>query len=566
MIRETEVDGVPTLLAPTHGPMHAGLIFRVGRADETLATAGITHLVEHLALYRHGLPDYHFNGATESVFTSFHMQGGEGDVVAFLAGVCDSLVDMPMDRLAVEKEILRTEAAGRRSGVNRQLPLWRYGAVGYGLVSYPEWGLTGIGPEHVHHWVRSWFTRENAVLWIAGRGIPTGLRLRLPSGVRRGVPPVSSALPVTPAYFSDGEGVVMDAVVRRSTAASVFAGVFERELFRSLRQEGGYSYTATTDYDSRGDGYATITAFADALPEKQDAVLGGFVDALARMRIGRIEPGDLASVRAKRGEVFNHPEVHAARLGGAATNVLTGEPVPSLEQLRDELAAVTLTDLYAVAQEMSASTLIQAPDGHRVDWAGYTAAPSYSEHRVDGERFLSRESAKVGLVVGTEGVSLVDEAHALTVLFTACAGMLAWPDGARQLIGSDGITIRVEPTLWQLDPRALHYIDSRVPAALVAQMPPRSPDAVPQPKQRSAPAPALPTPAAPRKRGTLEIVGIVVLSVMTVFCGLTGVIGTLAIADTPESGGGEWGVIGAGWFITAIIVFALVIVVRRGKR
>src|SRR5258705_9985383 len=105
------------------------------------------------------------------------------------------------------------------------------------------------------------------------------------------------------------------------------------------------------------------------------------------MRIGRIEPGDLASVRAKRGEVFNHPEVHAARLGGAATNILIGEPVPSLEQLRVELAAVTLTDLYAVAQEMSASTLIQAPDGHCVDWAGYTAAPSYSDHRVDGERF-----------------------------------------------------------------------------------------------------------------------------------------------------------------------------------
>ena len=48
MIRETEVDGVPTLLAPRNGPLAAGLTFRVGQADETLATAGITHLLEHL--------------------------------------------------------------------------------------------------------------------------------------------------------------------------------------------------------------------------------------------------------------------------------------------------------------------------------------------------------------------------------------------------------------------------------------------------------------------------------------------------------------------------------------
>nr|WP_117212210.1 insulinase family protein [Allorhizocola rhizosphaerae] len=30
--------------------MAAGLVFRVGQADETLATHGISHLVEHLAL------------------------------------------------------------------------------------------------------------------------------------------------------------------------------------------------------------------------------------------------------------------------------------------------------------------------------------------------------------------------------------------------------------------------------------------------------------------------------------------------------------------------------------
>jgi hypothetical protein len=38
------------------------------------------------------------------------------------------------------------------------------------------------------------------VLWVAGDAVPAGLRLDLPAGVRR-PPPVSAALPRTPAYF-----------------------------------------------------------------------------------------------------------------------------------------------------------------------------------------------------------------------------------------------------------------------------------------------------------------------------------------------------------------------------
>jgi hypothetical protein len=90
----------------------AGLTFRVGRADETLATAGITHLLEHLTLFHHGLSDYHYNGATGSVVTHFHMQGSEEDVVTYLVGVCAALSNLPLDRLETEKGILRTEAAG----------------------------------------------------------------------------------------------------------------------------------------------------------------------------------------------------------------------------------------------------------------------------------------------------------------------------------------------------------------------------------------------------------------------------------------------------------------------
>lgn len=384
-IHATEVDGIPTLFAYATGPMRAGLVFRVGVADETLARSGITHLVEHLALHRQGLADYHFNGATKGAFTHFHAEGAEHEIVAYLEGVCASLTDLPMERLETEKEILRTEEARREPG---QLPLWRYGAQGYGLVSYPEWGVRELRPEDLGHWAQTWFTRDNAVLWIAGERLPAGLSLKLPAGHRRPMPAVTSALPTTPAYFSDGKGgVLLDSVVGDSTAARLYAGVLERELSRSLRQEGGYSYTAATDYTSRRDGFAVVTAFADALPAKQDAVLGGFLDVLAALQAGRIAQGDLDAVRARADATLTAPDAAVRRLPGAAEDLLAHRPPRGFDELRSELWAITPQHLYGVALEAAGTALLQAPAGHGADWAGYAQAPTGSTYAVTGTAF-----------------------------------------------------------------------------------------------------------------------------------------------------------------------------------
>ena len=46
----TEIDGVPVLVDRRRRPVQGGIVFRTGRADESLRTAGISHIVEHLAL------------------------------------------------------------------------------------------------------------------------------------------------------------------------------------------------------------------------------------------------------------------------------------------------------------------------------------------------------------------------------------------------------------------------------------------------------------------------------------------------------------------------------------
>jgi predicted Zn-dependent peptidase len=559
MMRETEVDGVATLIAPTSGPMHAGLVFRVGTADETLARAGVTHLVEHLALYRHGLTDYHYNGGTATTATHFHMQGSEEDVVAFLTGVCDSLNDLPAERLETEKAVLRTEWSSRTPAVNEPLPLWRYGARDFGLISYPEWGVSRLTADEMRWWAQTWFTRENAVLWIAGNGVPAGLRLRLPSGVRRPVPVPSSALPITPAYFASGnKAVVLDAVVRRRVAASVYSGVLERELFRSLRQEGGYSYTATTSYDTRSDGFAIVTALADALPEKRAAALGGFIDVLAKLRVGRVEQPDVDAVLAKAMESLKHPELAAARLPGCAVNLLTGQPNKTVEEMRSDLRATTAGEVHQVAVEAMSTALLMVPQGLRADWAGFTAAPDQSPGAVPGNRFLSREEDGTSLVIGAEGVSLVVAAGARTVRFADCAVALAWPDGARQLIGYDAISLGIEPTLFTAQPADLAAIDGGLDPAVVVPMPARRPEAIPQP---AAPAAA----AAPAKGGRFETAALVMLMVLLTLVACTGLLCTAAVGTDSTSGGGEWGVVAAGWVFALLLAVPTILMWRQRR-
>ncbi|MFJ9716698.1 M16 family metallopeptidase [Streptomyces sp. NPDC101213] len=495
-ISHTTVQGVPTLYTAGAGnEVSAGLFFRVGRADETLATAGITHLVEHLALHRLGLSDLHHNGTTANTYTLFHVTGSEAEVVAHLNSVCAGLRDLPMDRLETEKEILRTEAASRGGGPHSPLALWRYGAQGHGLSSYDELGTWGLTADQVRHWAETRFTRDNAVLWITGDHVPEGLDLGLPAGTRSPVPAATSALPVTPAYIHGDDGhVVLTSVLPRSAAAAVFAEVLGRALFHDLRQEGGYSYAAEADYSPRDAASATLTAHADALPHKQDAVVGGFVDTLARLRAGRIEQSELDSARGRLLKVYDTPDLGAAVLPSYALNLLLGHPLLSPEQHRAELDAVTVADLHEVARRTWDSALLQVP-GRGVDWAGFTLAPQFSPAAVTGTRHPSLEDDRVALVIGAEGVTLETPKGPVTVRYDACAAMTVRPDGARALTGLDGFAVTVEPTLFAgVTAERVAALDAAVPAACVVPMPARAPEEIPRPRERT------PEPAAGRSR------------------------------------------------------------------
>ncbi|MFD9408460.1 M16 family metallopeptidase [Streptomyces sp. NPDC059989] len=548
-ITTTSVDGIRTVLAPRSGPVTAGLLFRVGRADETLATSGVTHLVEHLALHQHGLSDLHYNGATAATYTHFHVTGTPADVVEYLNGVCAALRDLPIERLETEKEILRTEAAGKSRGPGHASTMWRYGSRSYGLLGYEEAGLHHLTADQVRAWAQTRFTAENAVLWITGDAVPKGLDLALPTGEWHPAPAATSALPVTPAYFQGDEGgVVLTSVVPRSTEARLFADVLGKELFRELRQKGGYSYTATADYSLRDTDSATVTALADALPQRQDALVGAFVDVIAKLRAGRIEQADLDAVRTSALAQFDTPELASHMLPGHAMNLLLRHRNLTVAEAKAEIEAVTVPDLHRVAKAVWADALMQVP-GRGVDWAGLTAAPADSPDIVSGRRYSSLEDGNVALLVANDGVSLVTPAGQVTVRYAECSLMRVYPDGGRHLVGNDGFTLTVEPTLHGITAAQLAPMDAAVPPSSVIRMPPRDPARIPQPDR----AKAVPRATGQQPRSTNISVLLWLFGALSFL--MTGFTGLVLLAETdtelsPE--GPDWTGLGIFCFFTLV--------------
>ncbi|WP_147315694.1 peptidase M16 family protein [Asanoa ferruginea] len=465
-----EVDGVPTLVAPTVGPARAGLVFRVGQADETLARRGLTHLVEHLVLHPLGGSTYHHNGSTGQTTTTFYVQGGGDDLVDFFARVCRSLAEPDVGRLAMERDVLRTEATGRGSGPARDLPLWRYGARGYGLLSYPEWGLSALTADEVLEWIATHFTRENAVLWIAGDGVPDGLRLDLPHGRRQPLPAVTSALPTTPAFFNGGgPATAVHAVVPEAPAGIVYAHLLQRRLHRALRLDTGLSYTTAVEYVERGDGQATVTAYADALVDKQDAVLGGFVDVLAGLRATPVAGTELATAATTAALEAGGTDAAAQGLPGQAFRLLTGRPLVDVDAQVAALRAVTAADVHATAKQAHASALLMTPPGG-AEWAGYTPAPTTSRTRAGGRGHVPTAGGGPVIHLGADGVSAVDpDGNVATVRYDEIAVVLGHPDGSRLLIGNDGIVVAVDVDRYP-DLNAAQ-LDRRVPPGLLVALP-----------------------------------------------------------------------------------------------
>jgi predicted Zn-dependent peptidase len=505
-----EADGVPVLLAPREGNTGGGIIFRVGSAHETLAISGITHLIEHLALRDQVLSEAHLNGQTHADVTLFHVGGSATDVVAYLNDVCSALRDLPVDLIETEKDILRSEAAGKHRGFGARLRISRHGARGFGLAGYGERGLDRITTDEVLDWASTWFTRENAVAWITADALPEGLDLRLPAGERMPPPVLTDVLGTGPAYLTGLEdGVALDTVVPRGTAAGLTSRVLREVLHRDLRGTADIASTIDVDHDFLDAEHTRLSVAVQGTEGQQGAAAGGLADALSGLRF-HVTDDDLAAARA--GAVEELIEAAAApaadHLPGLAHRLLTGRPLDGPQRMREQVESVTADEVLTVAREAWANALWFGPVD--MDWAGVDPAAGWSERRAEGRSFQRIDVPDLSLVLAPDGVGTVSPQGAVTVRFEDCVLLESVPDGARALTGADGFRILIEPTMYGgLDPAAVAaHVDPRVPPDVVVHLPAREPDDIPvaRPPVKEA-APRVKADAGPRS--VLATVGFV---------------------------------------------------------
>jgi hypothetical protein len=174
-------------------------------------------------------------------------------------------------------------------------------------------------------------------------------------------------------------------------------------------------------------------------------------------------------------------------LPALAINLLTGARIQHPDELRAEQDAVTVDDLTAVAGTFWDDALAQVPAAG-LEWAGFVAAPRWSEAEVRGFTYHHLVEDGIALVVADDGVSVRTGDGVATVRYEDCVLMSAFPDGGRWLIGRDGFRVVVEPTLYKLlTPDVVaSKIDRNVPGSVVQHLPARSAAEIPKPDRAAA--------------------------------------------------------------------------------
>ncbi|HEV2216865.1 MAG TPA: hypothetical protein VGV88_04735 [Candidatus Dormibacteraeota bacterium] len=489
-VHQAAIDGVPVLWAEASGPLRATLMFRVGRVDERLSWSGITHLVEHLALFHLGpRQTYEFNGAVTSNRTMFYATGEPADIVAFMAHVTASLHRLPFDRLESEKSVLLAEASSRPKSPADLMFNLRFGARGNGLYRYKEFGLYHLTESWVAAWAARGFSRDNAVMWLSGPP-PADLHLSLPAGQPM---PQAPAVPMElglPAYATAGVGGAgVSMVAPRSTSLAMATSIASDRLLKRLRYDKGIAYSVGGGYFPMDRQQAHVSLWTDAQPGQAAPVLNDTVQSVYAMSTEGPSAEELAEQAGNFVRSLDRDEAVLAWLDRTAVRILNGEPTQHPDELRAEMEAVTPTMARdAMAQAVRSAIYIGPEDVPAPPAIHAYTVPTPPPVQGETHPHVRSELWKHApfLSVSNEGVTLEINANdRITVRDEACEALLRYDDGGILLVSADGSSLPINPTEWVGGPMVIQQIVQRLPATLAVPLPGESTGTtikVPQPK------------------------------------------------------------------------------------
>jgi zinc protease len=480
-IERSEADGVPIFWADAPPPFAAMIIFRTGRADEKLTTAGITHLVEHLAIPTSDFQGVDVNGVVTATETMFWTSGPRKRALKAFGEILGGLADISLDRLETERRILHTEAASSFGDPIAGATALRFGPRGFGLGAYDELGLYRLGQVEVEQWWRDRFTADNAAIWMSGRP-PSRFEVPLLRGERKELPPLTPIASVDwPAHNVGGPsgGLYASLLVERSSAANAVVGITGKRARRRLRYEQGLSYGAYSIYEPLTGDRAHALVLADCLDDKARATRDGLIAILRELAEDGPSLDELHDSADAIEAAAAEPSEIAGFLHGQASDELSGRPIDSPAELVRQRAELTPESAARALAEAMPSLLLTTPEGAGDVMSGLERYPLWSPRRVSGRTHRLRgvhikgDLRKARMISAAEGISMISpDGQVLTALFSECVALCRWPDGTRGLWTEDGFYVEIDPSYWRGGSEVAQLIDASVTPDLGVPMEP----------------------------------------------------------------------------------------------
>ena len=457
------VGGVPVYWTPgvAGSRPFAGLVFRVGQMDETLVTAGTTHLVEHLALPARATPGLDVNGVVDTTSTVLWFSGDVADVVRELARATQSLRALPRWRFEHERSILLTEAANRSSAFVPHSLALRYGARGPGLSGQPEYGLNAVDLATAQRWADARFSRFQCALVLTFAPPPEIAEILavLHDGERTPAPePEHIPYLEFPSVFPGGVVGYVGAsyVVPRTYASTVGQRLLEGRLRDTLRYRGGLTYAVSTSYEPLGPDLACASVLVDTMESNSEAVRNGLVATFEGL--ARTGP-NAAELEAVKSEFKRDPMDNSELIGllmYRAHSHLIGHEVKSRSEDLEALESLTAGDVADALRQTSDSMLLVQPANVALPGGGFRPYPIDSPRQIeDGRRFkraglpFRRTGAERELVVSPSGVTLHGEGFVRSIPADDTAAVIRYRGGIRELWSGDGFVVVVDPGIWR---------------------------------------------------------------------------------------------------------------------
>jgi hypothetical protein len=472
-VRPQEVGGVPVFAvdAPPGQPCGVTLLFGVGRMHEDLPMAGITHLVEHLALFRFARQPYAYNGFVDPVRTGFYASGRPDECVAFFESIQHNLVDLPLDRAEVERNVLQVEASSRGGGLLHQLLGIRFGATGPGSLAQEEFGLRWLGPQHAQWWREQNMHARTAVVVAAGVAVED-LKVALPEPPPGWSPTKIKLREVeqnVPAWFAHGgdRNIAVGALAEDAPPTTAALRIATQRLQDRLRRELGVAYAVNADLISLRDGRRHVALLADCAPEHvatvRDEIERQLTD-LAERGPTAVEVADDATDIARS---WSEPAAPAGLAHALADDVLGGES-SSWRSVQRQLTELSPASIQRAAQTIVSTALWALPRGVPGP-ATAAAIASSSPTKLPGKvhdrvrTTATGNPPKEALVAGNDGLSWhsANGTHS-SVRFDDVAVAMWWGNGGRVLLGSDGFRVAVAPWDWYDGAALVKDLDARV--------------------------------------------------------------------------------------------------------